>query len=1040
MKRLFITLLSALLLLAGPALAQRPATQPPSPRDLPADPVRQKLDDLFAHLDKSQIPSGRLLEAALPLAPVPLFDGSLHDSARADMDVFRHLYATALSARLAGTETLPAIQDYNQRVRAAAPTAPGDPIPVAVQYLRYNTLRPDAERARLLRLQNQQLYDVPTRRDSPYLPAVLFAAAPERSYSASSTVALVLRRSLYLADDTRFFDGDSTIYLDFDDGRGYQPAAWDQPLRTSYATGGAKRIKVRLIYSGADDLPEARDSWFDLTVAAPPAAARYANDVTYDPTRGFDRPFSSTVVGDLSSTDYTHHLGAMVNVRYGRGHTHITKPFIVVEGYNTATIAPHLTGKNNQNNTIKDFLQDSDIDFINTGNFNDNLEQAGYDLIYIDFNYGTDDIRRNAKLFEEVVAWVNEQKRNAGSNEQNVVMGESMGGLVARYGLARLVRNGYNPQTRLLILHDSPQRGANNPMGLQALTRQVDFPVALLPGNNQGGATGVVRTSDLSDKLKEALAILAAPATSQLSIKSVTGIDYEYQDNTFIDGPYKEMVDFGGTPPAGFPAIIATSDGSQCGIAQSTPPYQELTRNTRNYLLGGPGLFYGGLRTEAIVNALPAYGTQKTIAHLRVWFTIRVLWLRVDVNLLNRNYTSPANTLPYETLPGGTTNLNEQEDLTTNHANGFLGLWDFSDHTTLYTGNICFVPTYSALDVPTVAPATAYAKYVNGLTDNPNPPRVARYIGQERTNGSQFNQAHIRFTARNSEWLFNQMENRLEDAAAVACSSECDVQINRTFSGPDNLCGTATYSAPVTNPGFTYSWQASPANLFSPASGTGPTFQTSSQNVAGYTASITLTIRGGCSPIVLTRYVTSGSPASPASRGPNWGNDCGGAPVRCTIDNYDPSLTYTVAVSGDLRLIGGIQEDGTYTVRSSRAGGTGIITLTARNSCGTSTSTMRATSPTCNGHRFTISPNPAVDELVVQETEGDSTEPAARSTNDGIESLRLYDSYGQLRLEQAGHQAKAVRLSVGQLPAGIYVLHIVQAGATVSQQRVEIAR
>jgi hypothetical protein len=131
---------------------------------------------------------------------------------------------------------------------------------------------------------------------------------------------------------------------------------------------------------------------------------------------------------------------------------------------------------------------------------------------------------------------------------------------------------------------------------------------------------------------------------------------------------------------------------------------------------------------------------------------VRVLWLRIDVNLLNRNYTSPANTLPYETLPGGTNNLNEQQALTTNYANGFLGLWDFSDNTVLYNGNICFVPTYSALNVPGVTPATAYAKYVNGITDNPVPPRaLTTYIAMENSNGTQFNQAHLRFTARNSE-------------------------------------------------------------------------------------------------------------------------------------------------------------------------------------------------------------------------------------------------------------------------------------------------
>lgn len=206
-------------------------------------------------------------------------------------------------------------------------------------------------------------------------------------------------------------------------------------------------------------------------------------------------------------------------------------------------------------------------------------------------------------------------------------MGESMGGLVARCGLARLARNGYDSQTRLLVLHDSPQRGANNPIGLQALTRQADFPVVFLPGN-YSTSSNFFRTSDLSDKLKKALAVLDAPATKQLSLKNVTGIDGQYDENIFIDAPYKTMVDFadiGGTP-AGFPPIIATSDDSQCGRVQNTPEYQELTRNNQDYILGFSCLVRLGIQSEAIANALPAYGTQRTIAHLRVWSTLRVLW------------------------------------------------------------------------------------------------------------------------------------------------------------------------------------------------------------------------------------------------------------------------------------------------------------------------------------------------------------------------------------------------------------------------------
>ena len=83
---------------AAPALAQ---TAP--------DPVRAKLDLVFASLDKAQVPTGRLLEYAVPLAPVAAFDGvALRDSARTDLDGFRHLYATALSGRCFGADTLPA--------------------------------------------------------------------------------------------------------------------------------------------------------------------------------------------------------------------------------------------------------------------------------------------------------------------------------------------------------------------------------------------------------------------------------------------------------------------------------------------------------------------------------------------------------------------------------------------------------------------------------------------------------------------------------------------------------------------------------------------------------------------------------------------------------------------------------------------------------------------------------------------------------------------------------------------------------------------
>lgn len=656
----------------------------------------------------------------------------------------------------------------------------------------------------------------------------------------------------------------------------------------------------------------------------------------------------------------------------------------------------------------------------------------------------------NAGLFEAVLTYVNQHKDPA-AHEQNVVMGLSMGGNIARYKLAEMTRAGRPTDVRLLILHDSPQRGANIPLGLSALVRQLQFDV------------GPFNIADIVGAIKQANDLLDSPAARQLLLYqtylrnttqpgggSVLSTTVEYTANSFIEGPYRQMINY-----AAPYRIIAVSQGSQCGQGLFEP-YTELIRaGGRLNLYNMPYFFLGGsegINGEVIVNAIPAGGQAQRVAGLHVFEEAQIFFglIRKRSDLTRQNFTCPTGLLPLDGAAGGTEGIGSTIGSTNGILIGTATIVPYlfrRPYAAVFSlvNDFGFVPTPSALDIQDFTLPSLSASYSNGIP-SVSSARVNAFLAQERftpTNSGRtpFNQAHVSFTPRNTEWVFDQMENRLTDAAAVSCSAECDPLAGRTFSGPANLCGTATYSAPITNPSFTYSWQASPANLFSSASGTGPTFQTSSQNMAGYTASITLTIRGGCSPIVLTRYVTSGSPASPASRGPNWGNDCGSVPVRCTIDNYDPSLAYTVTVSGDLRLIGGgVQEDGTYTVRSSRAGGTGTITLTARNSCGTSTSTMNATSPTCNGQRFTMSPNPAADELVVQETNGDSTaSAAARSTNDGIESLRLYDSYGQLRLEQAGHQAQAVRLAVGQLPAGIYVLHIVQAGAIVSQQRVEIA-
>ena len=107
-----------------------------------------------------------------------------------------------------------------------------------------------------------------------------------------------------------------------------------------------------------------------------------------------------------------------------------------------------------------------------------------------------------------------------------------MGGLVARYGLAEMVKNpnivnGVNqndPHTRLLVTHDSPHQGANTPLGIQMLTRQAAATVAAqyvrVFNNALNAISNPVFYSAFAvfPELQQADDLLDAPATQQLLV------------------------------------------------------------------------------------------------------------------------------------------------------------------------------------------------------------------------------------------------------------------------------------------------------------------------------------------------------------------------------------------------------------------------------------------------------------------------------------------------------------------------------------------
>jgi hypothetical protein len=109
-------------------------------------------------------------------------------------------------------------------------------------------------------------------------------------------------------------------------------------------------------------------------------------------------------------------------------------------------------------------------------NLADIVRDEGFDIVILNapqyttggknIDGGADYIQRNAMVLIEMINFLNDQKVG---DAELVVLGPSMGGLIARYALSYMEQNSLDPETRLYISFDSPHLGANIPISLQYL-------------------------------------------------------------------------------------------------------------------------------------------------------------------------------------------------------------------------------------------------------------------------------------------------------------------------------------------------------------------------------------------------------------------------------------------------------------------------------------------------------------------------------------------------------------------------------------------
>ena len=144
------------------------------------------------------------------------------------------------------------------------------------------------------------------------------------------------------------------------------------------------------------------------------------------------------------------------------------KPIIVVEGFDFGS------GGNLEEHRHGDFgwqsLFGCDLDnFPGTYGYPiliDSLYSLGYDIVFIDFKNGTESIEHKSELVQKTIELCNSHKS---SEEPLVIVGASMGGVVARHAICSMEQNSEEHCTRLFVSIDAPHRGANISPGLYGI-------------------------------------------------------------------------------------------------------------------------------------------------------------------------------------------------------------------------------------------------------------------------------------------------------------------------------------------------------------------------------------------------------------------------------------------------------------------------------------------------------------------------------------------------------------------------------------------
>jgi hypothetical protein len=742
-----------------------------------------RMQHVFGNINKSKVTTGYIKEFGVRFANIEACNGNLSANNFVTKSEWQALYSSLYSMRV-GQVANNMASPQNVNIHSKTLQNNTDNILIATQHYNYQQYKTNARTNGDVIISNDRIFDVNGR--NPYDTKTLFATTTLKQHLQGNSFIFELPSSLIYSNINTTI---TQIQIDFDDRQGYQTVRQNEQKSVTYTSGGEKIIKVKFHYANGNIVESHSKIWVDYISSQQNTQTRY-NGVGFlnqNGTLWFNRPITGNPWNGNSAT-------GRVTIELAPGHTQLTKPLIVIEGFDPENSFNYFS----LINTDGPGGLNIDVNIITGLTLNQAIEDQDYDLVFVDFINSTDFIQRNAYMVEEVIRQVNQMKVG---NEKNVVLGMSMGGLVGRYALRHMELEGENHDTKLYISHDTPHQGANVPLAAQAMVRhlvgeEISLPVFLSLFN-----INILDLSNAIPDLQEGLDLLQSPAAKQMLIYQLQGTGDNLSINTnslhssFLN-EYKSM----GYPQQNNIRNIAIASGSECGNPLGFNPYDHILNANINVDISAynailavlnlislnPLKFISSLlstdtdlRADFSVRALPSLQS-KQIYRGRIFIKKTILWvITVHEHLIDQEtLNSSSNMLALDNANGGIYDIENFASLP-NELNSYVFQRRFN-----------FIPTFSSLDVgsgnTTINPSDLHKQY------NPQlPPPAPKDIPFDNffTN-PRISEGHIQFTLNNGNWLLSELSDnpQIESCAFVCSGSE--------ISGTNVFCNSAVYSAP----------------------------------------------------------------------------------------------------------------------------------------------------------------------------------------------------------------------------------------------------